>query len=115
MSIYTAPDKATLEKFSADLFAEYKAEVSSLGYTVLPEGIVGKRASDGKDVPDAALVTNWIEVPSVKIDPGTGLETPIDFDKDGFEMMEKQLSADKVAIAAAKNINVIKKKEAIPI
>ena len=109
MSIYTAPDKATLEKFGADLFAEYKAEVSALGYTVLPEGIVGKRASDGQDVPDAALVMKWIEVPDA-IDG-----TPIDFSKDGFEMMETELPADKVAIAKAKNINVIKKKEAVPI
>ena len=103
MSIYTAPDKATLEKFATDLFAEYKDEVAALGYTVLPEGIVGKRASDGQDVPDAALVTKWIEVPS-NADATAG-----------FDMRETQLSADKVAIAAAKNINVIKKKEAVPI
>ena len=115
MSIYTAPDKATLEKFAADLFSEYKDEVSALGYTVLPEGIVGKRASDGQDVPDAALVTKWIEVPDAIVDPVTGLSTPIAFDKDGFDMRDTRLSADKVAIAAAKNINVIKKKEAIPI
>ena len=103
MSIYTAPDKATLEKFGADLFAEYKSEVSSLGYTILPEGIVGKRASDGKDVPDAALVTKWIEVPD-------------DVDvTSGFDMKEEDLPVDKVAIAKAKNITVIKKKEAIPI
>ena len=104
MSIYTAPDKATLEKFGTDLFDEYKAEVSALGYTVLPEGIVGKRASDGQDMPDAALVTKWIEVPD-----------EIDYANDGFDMLETELSADKVAIAKAKNINVIKKKEAIPI
>ena len=104
MSIYTAPDKATLEKFATDLFDEYKDEVSALGYTVLPEGIVGKRASDGQDVPDAALVTDWIEVPD-----------DVDVTKDGFDMLETELPADKVAIAKAKNINVIKKKEAIPI
>ena len=104
MSIYTAPDKATLEKFGTDLFAEYKDEVSALGYTVLPEGIVCKRASDGQDVPDAALVTKWIEVPD-----------GINVTKDGFDMLETQLPANKVAIAKAKNINVIKKKEAIPI
>ena len=99
MSIYTAPDKATLEKFATDLFDEYKAEVSALGYTVLPEGIVGKRASDGQDVPDAALVKQWIEVPD-----------DVDVTKDGFDMLETQLPADKVLIAAAKNSNVIKKK-----
>ena len=104
MSIYTAPDKATLEKFGADLFDEYKDEVAALGYTVLPEGIVGKRASDGQDVPDAALVTKWIEVPDT-----------VNVATTGFDMLETQLSADKVAIAAAKNITVIKKKEAIPI
>ena len=104
MSIYTAPDKETLEKFATDLFDEYKAEVSALGYTVLPEGIVGKRASDGQDVPDAALVTKWIEVPD-----------DVNVTTTGFDMLETQLSADKVAIAAAKNINVIKKKEAAPI
>ena len=109
MSIYTAPDKATLQKFADDLFNEYKAEVAALGYTVLPEGIVGKRASDGQDVPDAALVTKWIEVPDA-IDG-----TPINFNKDGFDMLETQLPADEVAIAKAKNINVIKKKEAVPI
>ena len=109
MSIYTAPDKAALQKFATDLFAEYKDEVSALGYTVLPEGIVGKRASDGQDVPDAALVTNWIEVPDA-IDG-----TPIDFSEDGFEMFETQLSTNKVAVAKAKNLNVIKKKEAVPI
>ena len=103
MSIYTAPDKATLEKFATDLFAEYKDEVSSLGYTVLPGGIVGKRASDGQDVPDAALVTKWIDVPN---DAAAA---------SGFDMKEEDLPADKVAIAKAKNINVIKKKEAIPI
>ena len=103
MSIYTAPDKAALEKFATDLFAEYKDEVAALGYTVLPEGIVGKRASDGQDVPDAALVEKWIEVPS------NAAATA------GIDMKEEELPADKVAIAAAKNINVIKKKEAIPI
>ena len=104
MSIYTAPNKATLEKFGADLFAEYKAEVSALGYTVLPEGIVGKRASDGQDVPDAALVTNWIEVPD-----------NVDLANDGFDMRETELTAARVAVAKAKNINVIKKREVIPI
>ena len=103
MSIYTAPDKATLEKFATDLFAEYKAEVSALGYTVLPEGIVGKRASDGQDVPDAALVTDWIDVPN---DAAAA---------SGLDMKEEELPADKVAIAKAKNLNVIKKKEAVPI
>ena len=104
MSIYTAPDKATLEKFATDLFAEYKAEVAALGYTVLPEGIVGKRASDGQDVPDAALVTKWIEVPE-----------EVDVTKDGFEMKEEELPVVNVLLALGKNINVIKKKEAIPI
>ena len=103
MSIYTAPDKSTLEKFGADLFTQYKAEVSALGYTVLPQGIVGKRASDGQDVPDAALVTKWIEVP----DDAAAAS--------GLDMKEEDLPADKVAIAKAKNINVIKKKEAVPI
>ena len=102
MSIYTAPDKAALEKFSTDLFDEYKAEVAALGYTVLPEGIVGKRASDGQDMPDAALVTNWIEVPD-----------GVDLTKDGFDMKEEELPADKVLIAAGKNTNVIKKKAII--
>ena len=103
MSIYTAPDKATLQKFGDDLFDEYKDEVSALGYIVLPGGIVGKRASDGQDMPDAALVTKWIEVPS------NAAATS------GIDMKEEELPADKVAIAKAKNINVIKKKEAIPI
>ena len=103
MSIYTAPDKVTLEKFATDLFAEYKAEVSALGYTVLPDGIVGKRASDGQDVPDAALVTKWIEVPDDAVATA------------GIDMKEEELPADRVAIAKAKNLNVIKKKEAIPI
>ena len=73
MSIYTAPNKATLEMFGADLFAEYKAEVSALGYTVLPEGIVGNGASDGQDVPDAALVSKWIEIPD-DVDITEGLD-----------------------------------------
>ena len=94
MSIYTGPDKATLEKFATDLFAEYKDEVAALGYTVTPQGIVGKRASDGQDVPDAALVAKWIDVPS-NVNPANG-----------FDFKEESIAGTSLIGALNNNSNI---------
>jgi len=99
MSIYTAISKTELDQFASDLFDAFKQDAASKGYTVTAEGVVGKRASDGVDMPDAALVSNWVEV-SQNVEATTG-----------FDFREEELPQEKVAIALAKNTHIKLKKK----